>query len=496
MNSHSLRPQAEEQFIKFENITYCYPDSDKPALDKVSFEIEKGDFLLVFGASGSGKSTLLNYLKKKNMDYGFVGQNPSAQMATDKVIHEIAFSLENQGVAKDKMWSMIAEISNFFGIESWMERDTISLSGGEKQLVNLAAALVGGTEVLLLDEPSAQLDPMAAVEFFSILKRINEELGITVIVVEQRLEEVLGMADKIMAIEDGKIKIFGEVNQVMRDICTNKDLYDLAEYFPEYVKMFRDYVADAGKMAENCPTTVKDALRLASKFDLEVGKREYKGGGTRLAIKNIYFRYGKKDEDIFEDASASFDEGVVHGIVGGNGSGKSTLLKIILGKLKPYNGKISKGLKIDYIPQDPKYMFVSDKVSQIVKDREALEFWGIEDLVSRHPYDVSGGQMQRIAFATIWDSKSDIILFDEPTKGLDPVWKNKFIEYVREQADAGKTIIMVSHDVEVVAKVCDKISMCFNRELSAPMECMEFFLDNKFFTTVRSKIIRRIKGRV
>ena len=474
----------------FENISYAYSGFEENALSDVSFEVRRGEFLVVCGASGSGKSTLLKYLKENNPDFGYVMQNPSAQIVTDKVYHELAFGMENQGVPAEKMRQKIAELTVYFGMDQWMHRDTCHLSGGEKQLVNLASVLATQPDVILLDEPTSQLDPMAATEFLEVVKRINAQLGITVILVEQRLEEVLSVCDRMLVLQAGQIAAFGRVKEVFASICGRGLSREYLHYMPSYIRLYDRYSVKK----ENCPQSVKEgrAWFLNHDFKLKYREPEKKNENEKVSVdlREVYFRYEKKGRDILKKVSFRAIPGIVYGIVGGNGSGKSTLLKILSGAIHCYHGKTDIRGKVGYLPQEPKYMFIGEKIRDVVKREETVQKFGLEHLLDRHPYDVSGGQMQRLAMAYLYDDEADIYLFDEPTKGVDPQWKKVFGAWLHELAFSGKTVILVSHDVEFAANVCDRMSMCFDADLSLPVRTEEFFRNDHFYTTAIHKIVR------
>lgn len=475
---------------RFENINYVYNGYTDNALTDVSFSVNQGEFIVVCGPSGSGKSTLLRCIKEKYPEFGFVMQNPSSQIVTDKVYHELAFGMENQGISPGKMRNAIAETATYFGIEDWLERDTFSLSGGEKQLVNLAAAIVMNPEVILLDEPTGQLDPMAAVEFMEIIKRLNAQMGVTVILVEQRLEEVLSACDRMLVLREGRVAAWDSVEQVFARICKTELSREYLSYMPSYVRLY-DFLSED---KTGCPCDVKACRRwfYENQYDLVPFKRKLVEEEEVYSVncKHVFFRYEKKQKDILRDICFQAVPGRIYGIVGGNGSGKSTFLKVLSGEEHCYHGKAECPGEIAYLPQEPKYMFMKDKIYDIIKDKDAIERFDIGGILDRHPYDVSSGQMQRTAMAYLYGKNSDIYLFDEPTKGLDPEWKKVFGNWLIELSEAGKTVIVVSHDVEFAANYCEYMSMCFAAALSEPIPTELFFQANHFYTTAIHRIVR------
>lgn len=372
-----------------------------------------------------------------------------------------------------------------------MERDTCSLSGGEKQLLNLASVLVTDPEVILLDEPTAQLDPMAASAFLDILRRLNSQLGITVILVEQRLEEVLALCDKMMVLHEGQIAALGQLDQVYDKICYSELSEEFLDYMPSFVRLYHRF----SKERNACPSSVKecrnwfydnDVRCLAAEPEPFVREME---ASPSIVCRNLFFRYEKKGKDVLREVCFEAVPGRIYGIAGGNGTGKSTFLKVLAGAEKCYHGKMKIQGRISYLPQEPKYMFIGDQICDIIKTRPAVEKFGLLPILSRHPYDVSGGQMQRTAMAYLCEQDGDIFLFDEPTKGLDPFWKKKFGEWLFELAEEGKTVIVVSHDVEFAANTCEYMSMSFDGEISPPMKTQDFFRGGLFYTTAVQRIV-------
>lgn len=481
---------------RFENITYTYPGASEAALKDVSFTVERGEFIVVCGPSGSGKTTLLHQIKERNPAFGFVMQNPQTQAVTDTVLHELAFGMENEGVAPERMWRAIAETAVCFGMEEWLEREMCLLSGGEMQKVNLAAVLTMNPPVLLFDEPTAQLDPVAAAEFLDAVKRLNTQFGMTVIMTEQRLEEVLAACDRMLVLRDGCVAAYGSVKDVYETVCqphagTGTDVSnEYLSYMPSYVRLY----AAAGISSGECPRSVKECRKWfhETKAELPVrerGKREFSGAPS-VSCEHVFFRYEKTGRDILRDVRYHAFPGHIFGIAGGNGSGKSTFLKVLAGAKHHYHGKVKVSGEVAYLPQEPKYLFLGDRVKDIITTREAVGKFGLEGLLDRHPYDMSGGQVQRLAMAYLYEKEASVYLFDEPTKGLDPGWKRMFGMWLEEMAAQGKTVVVVTHDVEFAANYCEWMSMCFHAELTEPVRTVEFFKDHHFYTTAVHKIAK------
>lgn len=481
----------------FKNITYTYPGQEKPALSDVSFTVGRGEFIIVCGASGSGKTTLLRQLKETNPEFGFVMQNPETQIVTDRVCHELAFGMESMGVPTERMWRAIAETATYFGMEDWMERDTRSLSGGEMQLVNLASVLVMNPDVILLDEPTARLDPMAAIGLIEVVKRLNTQTGVTVIMIEQSLEEVLAVCDRMLVLHEGHVAAYGSVADVYAKICRLELSAQYFSYMPAYVRLYERVNREKNQEdvpAGICPQSIKECRKWFYENEISLPVRETRverpGDEYSVACSDVFFRYERTGEDVLKGVRYRICPGHVYGIAGGNGGGKSTFLKLLAGAKRPYYGKIKVSGRTAYMPQEPRYMFVQDTVGDIVTDPRAVEKFGLESVLDHHPYDVSGGQMQRLAMAYLYEQEAEVYLFDEPTKGLDPEWKRVFGRWLEELAAAGKTVLVVTHDVEFAANYCGWMSMCFHAELSEPEPTPEFFRGHYFYTTAFHKIVR------
>lgn len=480
---------------RFENVTYTYPGENHPVLRDISFTVNPGEFVVVCGDSGSGKTTLLQRLKEQNPEFGYVMQNPMTQLVTDKVYHELAFGMENRGEEPEHMWHTIAETATYFGMEDWLDRETFRLSGGEAQLVNLAAALVTNPPVLLLDEPTSQLDPMAATAFLEVVKRVNEQAGITVILVEQRLEEVLAACDRMLVLHEGRVAAYGSVKDVFTRICRSELSGEYLSYMPSYVRLYAALGGSDDEGGTGCPTSIRECRTWFYEKDRVLSVRGR--GGAReeevacsLECKGVFFRYERTGADILHDVCYRAEPGRVYGIVGGNGSGKSTFLSVLTGAKRHYHGRVRVDGEIAFLPQEPRYLFIEDRIGEIVTQAEAIERFGLGELSDRHPYDISGGQMQRLAMAYLYEQAAQVYLFDEPTKGLDPNWKRVFGGWLEELAAEGKTVVVVTHDVEFAANYCERMSMCFRAALTEPMETARFFRGHHFYTTAVHKIVR------
>ncbi|MBQ3357221.1 MAG: ATP-binding cassette domain-containing protein [Clostridia bacterium] len=508
--------------IEINGLSFTYPAQTQPALRDITLSVREGEFTTLIGASGSGKSTLLRMLKPTltphgeqsgsvelfgtplsaldqrtaSAQIGFVLQDADSQSVTDKVWHELAFGAENLGMERAVIQRRIAETAAFFGMEDWLDREIASLSGGQKQLLNLAAVMVLQPRVLLLDEPTAQLDPIAATEFLNAVHRICRELGTTVILSEQRLEEVLPLSERVIALERGTILSQGSPLEVAEALKTRKHPLYLA--MPTPIRL-------CGRL------TVGQARRWLSEQTGELKplpeRKQPEAGETAIELKHVGFRYEKKGRDVLRELSCRFERGRHCAVHGGNGSGKTTLLSLICGLQKPQQGKLVRDpkLRVGLLPQDPKMLFVSGTVRGELEDAasdlpqeereartaEVTRLCKLEGLLERHPYDLSGGEQQRTALAKVLLSASDILLLDEPTKGCDAAFKTSFGELLRALVREGKTVITVSHDVEFCAVFADCCYLLFDGAIAAEGTPAEFFSGNSFYTTAANRIARR-----
>ena len=466
------------ELFKIENLSFAYPKADANTLKNINLTINKGEFVTICGKSGCGKTTLLRLLKSSLAPYGningniffegqpsdtltaeaqarkigFVMQNPENQVVTDKVWHELAFGLESLGLKTSEIRAKVAEMASFFGIENWFHKKVSELSGGQKQLLNLASVMVMQPSVLILDEPTSQLDPISAQEFLKTLEKINKELGVGVILSEHRLEDAFPLSDRVIIMENGKVLSDGtplEAGYALKN--TDNDMY-LA--LPTATKVYLS-VENGG----NCPLTVRDGRKWLEAFSKENTLDEasipdtasYDEGETIIEAKDLWFRYEKNSPDIIKGLNMKVSKGEIFAILGGNGSGKSTTLSLVSGINTPYRGQILiKGEKISkiknlyngtlgYLPQNVQSVFVKKSVyleleemsADQSKINEISSLCKIEHLSDRHPYDLSGGEQQRVALAKILLQSPQILLLDEPTKGMDAPFKEEFAEILK-----------------------------------------------------------------
>lgn len=515
--------------IKIENLTFSYPNCAVNALSDINLEIGGGEFVLLCGKSGCGKTTLLRLMKppvapggcmsgnitldgkilgdltalEQAQKIGYVMQNPENQIVCDKVWHELSFGLENMSVPKSEIRSRVAEMATFFGINNWFHKNVSELSGGQKQILNLASVMVMRPSVLLLDEPTSQLDPIAADNFINTLKKINRELGTTIIMSEHRTENIFPLADRVCILQGGKIIAYDTPRGVCKTLAENKN--DMYFALPTSARLF--YECDE---KGECPLTIRGAREWISTQKqintIECASASLHEKQACIELKNIFFRYEKDSDDVIKGLSLKIMQGEIYSVLGSNGAGKSTLADILVGINKPYRGKIKtySEKRTVLLPQNPKLLFSqksvmlelenvlseTDITTENKTDRlqNVINLCSLKSLLSMHPYDISGGEQQRVAFAMILLKDPDIILLDEPTKGCDASFKIHFGKLLTHLKKAGKTIITVSHDIEFCAEYSDRCALLFDGRIVAEDVPGRFFPCNAFFTTVVNRI--------
>lgn len=532
---------------KIRNLSFAYPGKDKKALSDINLTINKGEFVLICGLSGCGKTTFLRLLKPSLAPHGqregsiifdgrpleectpregarkigFVMQSPENQHVTDKVWHELSFGLESLGLKTPEIRARVSEMASFFGIQAWFYKSVAELSGGQKQMLNLASAMVLQPEVLVLDEPSSQLDPISASELLSALVKINRELGTTIIMTEHRTEEVFCLADRVVVMDRGKIiadSLPREVGKILKE--KNHPMY---RTIPTPMRV-RDGVSDSGP----CPLTVREGRAWLEKYsrdrelkrELIPGDREPKGTPVAVEIKDVSFRYQKDMPDVIKGLSLTVCKGELFCLLGGNGTGKTTALSLIAGLGRPRRGSVlvkekppygednCSGRLVALLPQQPRSIFVKNTLyadlMEIMEDktlsfeekdlrvRAMAQLCRVEGLLAEHPYDLSGGEEQRAALAKVLLTEPEVLLLDEPTKGMDAGFKEEFADILEDLKSGGMAIIMVSHDIEFCAGNADVCALMFDGCITSQGAPREFFRGKSFYTTIANRMARDV----
>ncbi len=564
----------QKAVLSCEHVSFCYPRQTDNAIEDISFSIGEAEFVVLCGQSGCGKTTLLRHFKKNQIPFGtgsgklfyrgsdletmddresaarigFVGQNPDTQLVTDKVWHELAFGLENLGVPGEQIRRRTAEIAQYFGMESWFRRPVSELSGGQKQLLNLASVVIMQPDVLLLDEPTAQLDPIGTGRFLDTLRRLNRDLGTAVLLSEQRLEEVVPMADRVLIMHQGHLV----ADSVPEQCAAKLEAYErdhnealpIASAMPVAVRVwkachYRDEasspvsirqgkswlsdrvrkigqigeVTEAGSKRNMATDAVRKTGQTGEPIKSAVSNRHIRHrtkravSETALFVDRLCFGY-QKDQRVLEDFTMRVPKGTLYAVVGGNGSGKSTALKAIMGICKPRRGKVKAAGKIRFLAQNPKSLFTELTAAEELMamllpenggaglkeaDRtqrvgEMLSYLELTAQREQNPMDLSGGQQQRLALGKMLLTEPDILLLDEPTKGLDGAFKEKLAELLKDLCSKGKTVVLVSHDMEFCARYADRCGLLFDGKLISEGETRAFFGENVFYTTAAQRM--------
>ncbi|MBR4080753.1 MAG: energy-coupling factor ABC transporter ATP-binding protein [Clostridia bacterium] len=510
------------------HVTFTYPECDAPALTDVSFSVEEGEFLAVCGATGSGKSTLLRLLKRElaplgtlrgeilldgtlqgelpervsACDVGYVMQRPEQQLVTDKVWHELAFGLENMGLPQPVIARRIAEMAAYFGMESWFERPVASLSGGQKQLLNLAAVMVMQPRLLILDEPTAQLDPIAAADFIATVRRLNRDMGLTVILTEHRLEEVVPVCDRLLVMDAGRILVCDAPRPTVSRLAARADILCA---MPAAAQLHHALGA-----AGECPLTVREGRQLIRRYGCAQPALPEEApceGGEAIRFRQVSFRYGRQEPDVLTGLELTVHQGEILCVLGGNGAGKSTMLSAAAGLIRPYDGEVrifGKPLRsyknqslyrecLTLLPQDVQTVFLHNTVQEELSEaQDALPLLPVDltRLYPRHPYDLSGGEQQLVALAKALATRPRILLMDEPTKGVDAAAKARLIDLIRALKTQGMTLLIVTHDVDFAARCADRCALLFRGSVISEGTPRAFFSQSSFYTTAVSRMSR------
>lgn len=524
--------------LELRNVTFCYPSVQIPAVEDICLSVYPSEIVVLCGQSGCGKSTLLRHMKKNQIPFGsgsgniffdgadlekmdnreaagrigFVGQEPDAQIVTDTVWHELAFGLENLGVPGEEIRRRTAETAEYLGMGPIFRKSVWELSGGQKQLLNLASVLVMRPDVLILDEPTAQMDPISANRFIQTLQRLNQDFGTAIVLSEQRLEEVLPVSDKIYFMHRGKIVSGGPVSACSRLLaeCEEKigEALPVKEALPVAVRAFA--ACEPFERQDTCPVSVREGRNwletrrreesLSAKpfeKDISVGRKKRKD--IVLQARHVGFSYNE-GKRVLDDFSVRVEAGCFFVLLGGNGSGKTTALKLLSGVYKKCGqGRITRRGRTLYLAQNPQSLFtevtaeeeLAEALSRNEDSREVermLAFLDLERLRDSNPMDLSGGEKQRLALGKILLRRPEVLLLDEPTKGLDAAFKDKLSNYFSVLRESGVTIVMASHDLEFCAANATHTGLMFDGSLISEGPVREFFAGNAYYTTAAARM--------
>lgn len=563
------------KIIEVKNFSFRYANGDRDSLENVTLDVEEGTFNVLCGKSGCGKSTLLRQLKsdlapygsksgricyygqnlteidhrQQSQEIGYVLQNPENQIVTDKVWHELAFGLESLGYDTPSIRLRVAEMASYFGIHQWFYKNVSELSGGQKQLLNLAAIMAMHPKLLILDEPTSQLDPIAASDFLETVRKINRDIGTTVILTEHRLQDVIPWADKVYVMDKGSLLTQGTPREIGEFL--KKEHHGMFLSMPVPMQIYGETDSSAA-----CPLTVSEGRQWLAEYfhtkgisrelqqkandrflaektaqQKEQQKEQQPSSGREPAIemKDVWFRYEKDSPDVVRDLSLQVGKGEFYALVGGNGTGKSTTLSLLSRVRQPYRGRIRlEGRDIrtykdrelycgclGVMPQNPQSIFLKKTVLEDLysviggkkeklspeyqvhmKKEKAIEgivsLTRLEGLLDRHPYDLSGGEQQRLALAKVLLLRPRILLMDEPTKGMDAEYKEEIGRILNKLKQHGLTIFMISHDVEFVAEYADRVGLFFEGNVVTSQNTREFFAGNNFYTTAANRMARQL----
>ncbi len=519
------------EIININNLSFTYPGQEEKALKNINLKISDGDFVCVCGKSGCGKTTLLRTLKQTDensaikegeiyfggvdiaklspaehaKNIGIVSQSPDNQIVTDRVWHEIAFGLENLGVKNSEMRVRVAEIASFFGIQNWFYKKVSELSGGQKQLLVLASVMVMQPKVLLLDEPTSRLDPIAAEDFLNALYKINRELGTTIILCEHRLEGAYAASNRVVVLDKGEIIADSTPYEVGKILKRKK--HDIFYSLPAAIQIYESVPND-----QKMPISVAEGRRwlieYASKNKLKSipeSENNSARGEVAASVEDVFYKYEKDAPYAVKNLSLKLHCGEIYALLGGNGTGKSTAVSILGGVIAPTRGKVKifkhESEAVAILPQNPQAMFVKKTVVEDLLDTHGTTEKEVESIMAlcrithlgdRHPYDLSGGEQQRAALAKILLLRPKILLLDEPTKGFDSTFKSEFAGILNQLKSEGIAILMVSHDIEFCAEYADRCAVMFNGEIVSEGPPRELFKNNRFYTTAASRIARDV----
>ena len=563
--------------VEIKDFGFSYPESSRKVLEHVNLNIKEGTLNVIMGRSGCGKSTLLRQLKSvlapagekegeilyrniplrdtdhrtQSQEIGFVMQNPDNQIVTDKVWHELAFGLESLGYDNATIRLRVAEMASYFGIQKWFYKNVSELSGGQKQLLNLASVMAMHPSLLILDEPTSQLDPIAASDFLETVKKINRDIGTTVLLTEHRLQDIIPYADRVFVMDEGTLFLEGKPREIGTKLKEQHHGMFLSMPVPMQIyagtdsaltcpltvsegrQWIREYIEEKGIKKEQIQQANQRLERQGEKNENETAgffghlKRQKENTPPAIQMKDVWFRYEKDSPDVIQDLSLEVKKGEFYALVGGNGTGKSTTLSLLGRVHQPYSGRIyldGKDLRsfsdrelyggyLGVMPQNPQSIFLKKTVLEdlysviggkkekpsseypiSMKKEKAIEgivsLTHLEGLLNRHPYDLSGGEQQRLALAKVLLLRPKILLMDEPTKGMDAEYKEELGSILKKLQSHGMTIFMISHDVEFVAEYADTTGLFFEGNIVTSKKTRDFFAGNNFYTTAANRMAR------
>ena len=563
--------------VEIKDFGFSYPESSRKVLEHVNLNIKEGTLNVIMGRSGCGKSTLLRQLKSvlapagekegeilyrniplrdtdhrtQSQEIGFVMQNPDNQIVTDKVWHELAFGLESLGYDNATIRLRVAEMASYFGIQKWFYKNVSELSGGQKQLLNLASVMAMHPSLLILDEPTSQLDPIAASDFLETVKKINRDIGTTVLLTEHRLQDIIPYADRVFVMDEGTLFLEGTPREIGTKLKEQHHGMFLSMPVPMQIyagtdssltcpltvsegrQWIREYIEEKGIKKEQIQQANQRLERQGEKNENETAgffghlKRQKENTPPAIQMKDVWFRYEKDSPDVIQNLSLEVKKGEFYALVGGNGTGKSTTLSLLGRVHQPYSGRIyldGKDLRsfsdrelycgyLGVMPQNPQSIFLKKTVLEdlysviggrkekpsneypiSMKKEKAIEgivsLTHLEGLLERHPYDLSGGEQQRLALAKVLLLRPKILLMDEPTKGMDAEYKEELGSILKKLQSHGMTIFMISHDVEFVAEYADTTGLFFEGNVVISKKTRDFFAGNNFYTTAANRMAR------
>ncbi len=511
--------------LAVEHLSFAYPGSGQQVLRDLSFTVEPGEFVLLCGPSGCGKTTLLRQFqpalaprgslqgrvladgvpltqwpaRRLAQTIGFVQQDPDGQIVTDKVWHELAFGLENLGYASDVIRRRVAEMASYFGIAGWFHRPVDTLSGGQKQILNLAAAMTLRPEILILDEPTAQLDPIASTRFLEAVGRIHRELGATILLTEHRLEEAFSLAQRVLVLEGGALRFDGPPRQTAAAL--QQWGHALAEALPTPMRVWASAPHEAP-----CPITVAEGRRWLQGFAARhpLGQVAPDPPPARadwaVQLDQVWFRYEKTDPDLIRGLCLSIPRGSLFALLGGNGAGKTTTLHLMAGVQKPQRGSVRVFGRTGLLPQKPVSLFLQKTVGEDLREtarcvpdgaarlEELVRLCRLQALLEQNPYDLSGGEQQRAGLCKILLLQPEILLLDEPTKGLDVGFQKELASILQQLCRSAVTVVLVSHDLEFCARYATCCALLFDGAATGQAPPRAFFRENRFYTTAAGRM--------